>query len=57
MPAQHLVDALLPLHAILADELGTDDQRLEVMAIADDLQMLAGQTCGDDRSGLVQAAS
>jgi hypothetical protein len=44
MPAQHLVHPLLALHTRLADELGTDDQRLEMVAIAGDLQVFAGQT-------------
>jgi hypothetical protein len=47
MLLQDLVDQLLALHAAPADKALADDQRLEVVAIAADLQVFAGQAVGD----------
>jgi hypothetical protein len=57
MLTQDFIHRLLPLHAALADELGADDQCFEMVAIAGNLQMFAGQTFGDDFARLVQGAS
>ena len=45
--AQRGIDELVPLHAALALEGTTDDQRLEMLAIAGNAQLLAFQTAGD----------
>jgi hypothetical protein len=45
--AQYLIHPLLALNTAFADKLGADNHCLEVMAIAFDLQVFAGQTRGD----------
>src|SRR6478609_6173875 len=45
--AQRPVDELVALHAALAGEGARHDQRLEMLAVADDLQVLAGEAGGD----------
>jgi len=39
---QNLVNVLLALHTIFANELGTDQQGLKMLAIAIEFEMLAG---------------
>ncbi len=48
-----LVDALLALHAIFADKLGADDQRLEMLAIAVQHKVIAGHACKDEFFDLI----
>src|SRR5688572_14266760 len=45
--AERAVHQLMALHAILARERAGDDERLEMLAVADDFEVLAGNTCRD----------
>src|SRR6185437_13046857 len=45
--AQRLVDALMACHAVLAFEFGRHDGSEEMLAVALDFQVRAGQTGGD----------
>src|SRR5437764_1265692 len=45
--AERRIDELVALHAIASGELAGNDQRLEVLAIADDFDVLAGKSCLD----------
>src|SRR5687767_3095818 len=45
--AERGVDELVALHAALAGKRGRDHQRLEVLAVADDFHVLAGQAGRD----------
>ena len=57
MGAQNVVHPLLTLYATLAGELGTDDYRLKMVAVAFDLQVLARQAGGDQFLDLLRGAS
>jgi len=50
---ESLIDALLPLDTIFAAELGTDDQRLEMLSIAVQGEMFAGHAGEDEFFNLV----
>src|SRR3954464_1688523 len=41
------VHELVALHAVLTSKIGRDDQRLEMLAVTDHLQVIAGQPGGD----------
>ena len=51
---ESLIDALLPLDTIFAAELGTDDQRLEMLSIAVQGEMFAGHAGEETGDGGVQ---
>jgi len=44
---ERLINTLLALHAVQAGELGADDQRLEVLAVAVEFELLAGHAGTD----------
>ena len=51
---QCLINALLPLHAILAGEFGTDDQSLEMLSIAIQRQVIAGHASENELLDLIR---
>ena len=48
-----LVHALLPLHAVFPDELGTDHEGLEMLAVAVEREMFAGHAGADEFLDLI----
>ena len=51
MPLEHGIDALLTLHAVLADKFGADDHRFKVVTVTFDGQVFAWQTLAQQGFG------